>query len=87
MSAKRKVEVFTAGCPVCDETVKLVKSIACDSCEVEILDTNDGDAARRAKELGVNTVPAVAVDGVLLGCCAGRGPDEAALRAAGIGSE
>ena len=22
---KRKIEVFTAGCPVCDKTVKLVK--------------------------------------------------------------
>ena len=87
MSAKRKVEVCTAGCPVCDETVKLVKSIACDSCEVEILDMNDGDAARRAKELGVRSLPAVAIDGVLAECCAGRGIDEAALRAAGIGSE
>lgn len=26
--AKRKVEVFTAGCPVCEDAVKLVKAAA-----------------------------------------------------------
>jgi len=35
---KRKVEVFSAGCPACVETVKLVQQIACSSCEVEVLD-------------------------------------------------
>jgi hypothetical protein len=29
MKAKRKIEVFTAGCAPCQETVALVKSIAC----------------------------------------------------------
>jgi hypothetical protein len=28
---KRKIEVFTAGCPLCDETVKLVRELACPS--------------------------------------------------------
>jgi len=36
MSAKRRVEVFTAGCSLRDETVKLVKELACPSCEVNI---------------------------------------------------
>jgi glutaredoxin 3 len=30
----------------------------------------------------VRSVPAVVVDGALAGCCAGRGPNEATLRAA-----
>jgi len=85
MSAKRKVEVFIAGCPVCDETVALVKRIARPSCEVSVLDMHDKQVAARAKELGVRVVPAVAVDGKLAACCAGKGPDEATLRAAGIG--
>jgi len=29
MGAKRKVEVFTAGCSVCDPVVELVKKRAC----------------------------------------------------------
>lgn len=85
MSDKRKVEVFVAGCPVCDETVKLIERIACPSCDVQVLDTHEGDVAERAKTLGIRSLPAVVVDGKLADCCAGRGPDEAALRAAGIG--
>ena len=83
--AKRKVEVFSAGCGVCDETVKLVKSIACSSCEVTVLNMNDPEIAKRARALGIHSVPAVAVDGKLAGCCTNRGPNEADLRAAGIG--
>jgi len=47
---------------------------------------NDSKVANHAKSLGVRTVPAVVIDGTLAGCCAGRGPDEAALRAAGLGN-
>lgn len=85
MTIKRKVEVFSAGCPVCQETVKLVESLACPSCEVQVLDMNNPAVAGRAKGLGVRSVPAVAIDGKLAECCAGRGPNEAALRAAGLG--
>ncbi len=41
--------------------------------------------AQRAKALGVRSVPAVAINGQLAGCCAGRGVDEVSLRAAGLG--
>lgn len=85
MTTKRKIEVFSAGCPVCRETVKLVESFACPSCDVQVLDMNDPAVAARAKGLGVRSVPAVAIDGTLASCCAGRGPDGATLRAAGIG--
>ncbi len=83
---KRKTEVFSAGCPVCDEAVSLVTRIACPSCEVEILDMLDGAIAARAKQYGVRAVPAVVVDGKLADCCAGTGVDEASLRAAGVGA-
>ena len=85
MHTKRKIEVFSAGCPVCDETVALVNSIACTSCEVSVLNMNEPTGAKRAKELGVRSVPAVAIDGKLASCCVSRGPDEATLRAAGVG--
>jgi glutaredoxin 3 len=82
---KRKIEVFSAGCPCCTETLEMVKRMACPSCEVEVLDMHKPEVVDRAKALGIKSVPAVAVDGKLAGCCAGRGPDEASLRAAGIG--
>ena len=86
MADKRVVEVFSAGCAVCEETIALVNQVACPSCEVSILDMRDPDVAARAKALGVRAVPAVAVNGVLAECCAGGGVDEAGLGAAGVGS-
>ncbi|EIU7200196.1 hypothetical protein DZA07_06775 [Pseudomonas aeruginosa] len=85
MTTKRKVEVFSAGCPACTDVETLVKSLACPSCEVDMLDMRDIAVAQRAKTLGVRSVPAVAIDGRLADCCAGRGIDEASLRAAGLG--
>ena len=85
MTAKRKIEVFSAGCSVCRETIEMVRRNACESCEVTILDMSDKNVADRAKQLGVRSVPAVIIDGILADCCAGRGPDEATLKAAGLG--
>lgn len=84
---KRKVEVFTTGCPACDEAVSLVKNLACDSCEVEVLDMKESSASERAKRYGVRSVPAVVIDGKLAGCCSGPGPDADTLRAAGLGQK
>ncbi len=85
MTAKRKIEVFSAGCPACQETINLVNSVACPSCEITVLDMSDPQVAQRAKELGIRSVPAVVIDGKLADCCAGRGPNEAVLRSAGLG--
>lgn len=82
---KRQIEVFSAGCAACDETVSLVNRIACSSCEVIVLDMHQPAVAERAKTLGIERVPAVVVDGKLAECCAVRGPTEAGLRAAGVG--
>ena len=80
----RKAEVFSAGCSLCDEAVKLVQSVACSSCEVSVLDMKDITVAERAKSLGVSKVPAVVVDGKLVDCCVGGVINEASLRASGV---
>lgn len=85
MAGKRRIEIFSAGCAVCTEAIKAVEAIACPSCDVIVLDMKDADVAARAQGLGVKSVPAILVDGKLADCCAGRGPDEASLRRAGIG--
>src|SRR5262249_4477441 len=84
-STKRTVEIFSAGCSVCEETVTIVKQAACPSCEVTVLDMHSPEVARRAKSLGIRSLPAVVINGTLADCCAGRGVDEATLRAAGLG--
>lgn len=85
MAARRKVEVFSAGCATCHEAIEAVKREACSSCEVIVHNMNDMQVVTRAKELGIRTVPAVVIDGTLASCCSGRGVDVAVLRAAGLG--
>ena len=85
MTATRSIEVFTAGCPVCDEAVTQIKQAACPSCDVDVLDLHDPDVAAKAKAYGIASVPAVVIDGKLADCCSGRGPDIATLKAAGLG--
>lgn len=86
MASKRKIEIYSAGCSVCEETIEMVNRIACPSCEVSVLDMQDGQTASAAKSLGIRTVPAVVVDGTLADCCKGSGPSEEALRSLGVGA-
>ena len=86
MDAKRKIQVFSAGCPACEEVIALVNGVACPSCEVQVLDMRQPEVAAQAKAYGIHTVPSVVIDGKLASCCAGRGPEEGALRAAGLGA-
>ncbi len=85
MSTKRQIGIFTAGCPTCNETVQLVQSLVCENCEVTVLDMNDAAVSERAKEIGVNRVPAVAINGQLAGCCTNSAPNKQTLRDTGIG--
>jgi glutaredoxin 3 len=78
----QKIEVFSAGCAVCRETVEMVRRIAGTSHTIEVLDMHRADVAAKAKQYGVKRVPSVAIDGQLVDCCADRAPDEATLRTA-----
>lgn len=82
MAAKKKIEVFSAGCPTCVETVEMVKRLAGSLHEVVVHDMQKSEIASKAKKYDVRSVPAVVIDGKLAGCCAGRGPDEHVLRSA-----
>ena len=82
---KRKIEVFSAGCAACEETIALVKRLACESCDVAVHDMRQKDVAARAKDLGIHRVPAVVINGKLADCCSARGPQEDVLRAEGLG--
>jgi CheY-like chemotaxis protein len=80
----RKVEVFSSGC--CSEKlITAIRAAACPSCEVRVLDVTTAEVAERANELGVQSVPAVAINDQLVCCPCECGPDLAKLRAAGLG--
>lgn len=82
MATRKKIEVFSAGCVICKETIEFVRRIAGSGHDVEVDDMQKPEVASRAKQYGVRSVPAVVIDGKLAGCCAGRGPDENVLRSA-----
>jgi glutaredoxin len=82
MTTKKEIEVFSAGCPVCEETIKLVKRIAGASQEVVVHDMHQSEAASKAERYGVRSLPAVVIDGQLAACCASRGPKQHVLRSA-----
>ncbi|MFH6983329.1 thioredoxin family protein [Marinoscillum luteum] len=86
---KRSVEVFTAGCPVCDPVVKMVKDLACEQCEITVYDLiklcDDKVCLSKLEEYGIKKVPAIAVNGSLLSCCENHGISKEELIKAGIG--
>ena len=82
---KRKIEVFSAGCCCCEEIITEIRAAACPFCEITVLDIREASVAERAKQLGVRFVPAVAINGELVGNGSAGGPDLEMLRAAGLG--
>lgn len=85
MAAKRKIEVFSAGCLACSDTIEEIRKASCPSCEVSVIDMHKHEVADRAKKLGIRSIPAVLIDGKLADCCSSRGIDVETLKAAGLG--
>jgi hypothetical protein len=84
-----KIEIFIAGCPLCDDAVKTVRETACPNSEITVYDLLEGCATNlcreKAAQYEVNRVPAVVVDGRLCSCCEGSKVNAEDLRAAGVG--
>ena len=82
MINQRQVEIFTADCPLCDETVKLVRKLACSSCQVSVYDLREPADLAKAEQYGIKGVPAIAINGRLM--LTGK-PNTDQLQAIGIG--
>ena len=67
MAKKRRIEVFTAGCPLCNETLRLVRN-AVSSCGCEVLERrcSGEQQCEEAQRYGVRAMPSVVVDGELV---------------------
>lgn len=87
--ANRQVEVFSAGCYVCEKVVSQINELACPNCEVVVYDLKEkcetNVCENKAKAYGVKSLPAVAIDGELVDCCKNKGVDFEALKKAGLG--
>jgi len=81
-TTRHRIEVFSAGCAVCKDTIEMVRRVACSDHDVQVHDMHHGDAAARANSLRIHSVPAVVINGRLANCCTGRGPNEHIIRLA-----
>lgn len=64
---QRTIEVFTAGCPVCSETLDLVKRATKDcGCSVVEKRCTEKSAYDEAKAYGIKAMPSIVVDGVVV---------------------
>ena len=79
---KHKIEIFSAGCKTCQDTIATVKKLAGSEHEVQVHDMHQESIASLAAQHGIKSVPAVVINGKLAGCCAGRGVQENVLREA-----
>ena len=83
MTAKRQIDIYSAGCAICNDAVQLVEDIACSSCEITVKDMTDDSAASEAKGLGIKSVLAIVIDGRLTDCPKSNDSDRDALNEAG----
>lgn len=74
-STPKHVEIFTAGCPLCEPAIALVEKARCPECRVTVHDLTGscetGSCLERARAFGVERLPAIVVDGEVAGCCQG----------------
>ncbi len=64
---KRLIEIFTAGCPLCEETVTLVKN-AMSVCGCEVIERrcSGTECCEPAQRYKIRTMPTVVVDGEIV---------------------
>lgn len=87
---KKQIEIFTAGCPVCEPVVALVKETACENCEITIHNLSEKCESKicvsKMEEYQIKRLPAIVVNGRLIGCCKNIEITKDDLVNAGIGN-
>lgn len=87
---KQQIEIFTAGCPVCELVVQLVKETAGTDCEITLHNLSEQCESKicvtKMKAYGIKRLPSIAVNGKLLNCCTNIEITKLDLVNEGIGS-
>jgi len=64
---KHAIEIFTAGCHICRETLEIVEKARCDECILTEHDMTEkcdtGICLEKAEEYGIKAIPTIVVDG------------------------
>ena len=87
MKEKTIIEVFSAGCSLCQDTIKAMKEKYAEDSEVRELNMHDEDVVERAKEIGITSVPSIVINGKIADCCSGRGIKPGSLPTANVNTE
>jgi glutaredoxin 3 len=80
----RTVEIFSAGCGMCESIIHMANRFACHDCVVTVHDTHDSSLLDRVKHLGARSLPALVVDGVYIPPDPQEGYTEAIFESAGM---
>ncbi len=59
---ERHIEVFSAGCPLCQEMIDTIALGKCGKCQIEVRDAHDPKVRREMKRLGIRSVPTAVID-------------------------
>lgn len=59
----KRIEVFTADCPLCKETLRLLRRETCLKCEIIEQRCKGDECCEPAKKYGIKAAPTVVVDG------------------------
>ncbi len=81
-TARHRIEIFSAGCNTCKQTIEMVKKLVGSQHEVHVHDMQSHEVASKAAQHGIRSLPAVMINGKLAACCSNRGVDEHVLRQA-----
>ena len=78
MVKRKQIQLYSAGCPTCRNAEAMIRRVAGNDHDLEVLNMHQSRVAAQADRLGVRSVPALVVDGQLWG----GGVDELLLRRA-----
>jgi glutaredoxin len=59
----KRIEIFTADCPICKEAIEMIKREACSECEIIEQRCIGNECCESAKGYGIKAVPTIVVNG------------------------
>jgi hypothetical protein len=65
----KNIEVFTAGCYLCDETMQIVREAKCEDCTITEHNLSKDcqcGCLEKSKKYGIKVVPTIVVDGKIV---------------------
>jgi len=83
---KNHIEIFTAGCSICEPVVQFVKETAGANCNISIYNLSERSYNNICKKYSIKRLPSIVVNGILLDCCKNIDITKEDLINAGIGN-